>query len=79
MWSVTVRHFAQLRELRGCDQERVEFQPGTTMADLYAQIFASTAGEHLPVGYALAHEIVGGNTPLVDGAEVAFLPPVGGG
>ena len=79
MQSVTVRHFAQLREQRGCDQEEVAFEPGLTMGELYAQLFADTPLSSLPVGYAMAHEVVGPDSTLVDGAEVAFLPPVGGG
>ncbi len=79
MRTVTVRHFAQLREQRGCEHEQVVFEPGTTMGQLYTHMFAHTPLADLPVGYALAHEVVGPQTLLVDGAEVAFLPPVGGG
>ena len=79
MRTVTVKHFAQLREARGCSQEQVTVEPGTTLAQLFMRLFQETPLETLPVGYAQDHEVVGPDTPLVDGAEVAFLPPVGGG
>lgn len=76
---VCVRHFAVLRERRGCDEERVEVQPGETVEALYARLFPGGAGGRLPVAFAVDHAYVRGDTPLHDGAEVAFIPPLGGG
>jgi len=74
-----VRHFAVLRERRGCDEEQVEVQAGETVAALYARLFPPGPDGALPVAFAVDHAYVAGDTPLHDGAEVAFIPPLGGG
>lgn len=68
--------FAQLREGRAAERESVAFTPGTTLAQLYATLCPPA---RLPVAFAQNGERVSGETPLVEGAEVVFLPPVGGG
>lgn len=79
MATVTVRYFAVLREQRGRSEERVEVPEGTTLAQLYARLFPPGPAGVLPVAFArnLAYEP--GDTPIADGDEVAFIPPVGGG
>ena len=76
MGSVTVRYFAVLREKRGTDEEAVALREGETVAALYARLFAEP---RVPVAFARNHARVGADEPLVDGDEVAFLPPLGGG
>ena len=79
MPKVCVRHFAMLREHRGQDTETVEVAQGTTASQLFAQLFGEGPVAGLPVAFAVNHERVSGDTPLMDSDEVAFLPPVGGG
>jgi molybdopterin converting factor small subunit len=76
---VRVRHFAVLRERRGCDEETVSVAPGETAAQLYARLFPPGPAGAMPVAFAVDHAYVKGDTPLHDGAEVAFIPPLGGG
>lgn len=77
---VEVLYFASLRDAAGCAQESVQ----TRAADA-AALYAELRARH---GFALAPErlraaldgaFVCWSTPLRDGAEVAFLPPVSGG
>lgn len=77
--AVTVRYFAVLRERRGLDEERVDLRPGETVGGLYARLFPAAGGARLPVGYAVNRALVGADTALQVGDEVAFLPPLGGG
>jgi molybdopterin converting factor small subunit len=79
MAAVTVRYFAVLRERRGVDEERVDTLPGETVEALYLRLFPPGAEGALPVAYAVGQERVPARTELPDGAEVAFLPPLGGG
>ena len=77
--AVTVRYFAVLRERRGRDEERVPLAAGDTVGGLYARLFPPVDGARLPVGFAVNRALVGADTPLQAGDEVAFLPPLGGG
>ena len=77
MANVTVRYFATLREHRGCAEEQIAFSEPVTVGELFARIFADTAVPR--VAYARNRDLVSPDTPLADGDEVAFLPPVGGG
>jgi len=76
---VTVRYFAVLRERRGCDEERVPVAAGTTVAALYAELFPVGPQGRLPVLFAVDQAYVRADTVLREGAEVAFIPPLGGG
>ena len=76
---MTVRYFAVLRERRGVDEERVELRSGETVSGLYARLFPAAGGARLPVGFAVNRALVGAETVLQAGDEVAFLPPLGGG
>lgn len=73
---VTLLYFAVLRERRGTSTEVVELPAGTTAATAFDHLFP---GLGLPVAYAVNQEMVPGSTPLADGDELAFLPPLGGG
>lgn len=76
---VRVRYFAVLRERLGCDEELVSIAPGETVAALYTRLFPPGPEGALPVAFAVDHAYVRGDAPLDDGAEVAFIPPLGGG
>ncbi|MCO4773584.1 MAG: molybdenum cofactor biosynthesis protein MoaE [Deltaproteobacteria bacterium] len=80
--SVVVRFFAVLRERSGADEATVELQPNETVSQLYARLFPDLvdhAGVRLPVMYAVNQAYVEADEALVDGDEVAFIPPLGGG
>ncbi|RME21561.1 MAG: MoaD/ThiS family protein [Deltaproteobacteria bacterium] len=78
-FAVTVRFFAMLRERRGRDAERVEVPEGTTVGQLHQRLFAGQPELSMPVLYAVDQAYVPASTPLQDGCEVAFIPPLGGG
>lgn len=80
---INVLFFAQVRELVGCDSLQVE----PVYADV-EQLRAALAGRGgrwalaLETGKLLAavnQTLTGFETPLADGDEVAFFPPVTGG
>ena len=73
---ITLRTFAQLREQRGVAKEDVLIPEGTTALEAYASLFAEP---RVPVGFAVNHELVRGEVVLVEGDELALIPPVGGG
>ena len=79
MIEVTVLLFAVLRERRGASRELRQVAPGTTAAQLYAQLFPPGPRGLLPVAFVVDGERVTGSTPLSDGCELALLPPLGGG
>ncbi|MCP4806998.1 MAG: MoaD/ThiS family protein [Proteobacteria bacterium] len=79
MPTVTVRYFAQLREQRGCNDEVVAIPDGSNVAQAYAHLFPPSPEGALPVGYAVNHELVRPTHVLVEGDELALIPPVGGG
>ena len=77
--SVTVRYFASLREAAGVASE--DLPPPASLAALYDAL----RQRH---GFALARDrlrvavdgaFVDWDTPVADGAEVVFIPPVSGG
>ncbi len=76
---VTVRHFAMLREIRGQASETVEVEPGITLERLYQQLFPPGPGGAIPVAYTRNRAWSKGGDVVVDGDEIAFLPPLGGG
>ncbi len=73
---VTLRLFATLRERRGTDAEVVEVPEGTTAAALYASLFPAP---RVPVGFAINLQHCRSDQVLLDGDELALLPPLGGG
>jgi molybdopterin synthase sulfur carrier subunit len=81
-----LRFFASLREDLGLSGESIAAPlEGKTIADLrnyliqrgnpWAEVLASGK----VIRCALNQEMVSDSTPLVEGAEVAFFPPVTGG
>ena len=73
---IRVLYFAALREQRGCAEEQLVVEDGTTIGALYDSLFPDST---LPVAYALDQRRVPAETRLHEHAEVAFLPPLGGG
>lgn len=78
MLTITLRHFAAMREQRGTPTEQVEVPAGTTLSALYASLFGTPSGP-LPVACMRNRVASPPDTVLADGDEVAFLPPFGGG
>ena len=81
---LTIRYFAALREALG-SHETLELAEGATVADVRAALVARSrqhadllAGQR-PVRCALNQTMAAENAPVMDGAEVAFFPPVTGG
>ena len=81
---VTVRYFASIREAIGLAQEQRETTAATLAAlrdelialgGAYAQSLARGKAVRLALNQVMCDE----DTALVDGAEVAFFPPVTGG
>ena len=82
--AIRVRYFASLREALG-PQEAVDWAAGTTLGSLRDTLIAR-GGRHAAVlargravRCALNQVMADEATPLADGAEVAFFPPVTGG
>ncbi|MFK7927785.1 MAG: MoaD/ThiS family protein [Myxococcota bacterium] len=77
MITVTVRHFAAMREARGCSEESVEIAKGSTIAQVYASLFDGQAAG--PVAFLRNRSQVQADQIVENGDELAFLPPFGGG
>jgi molybdopterin synthase catalytic subunit len=79
---VKVLFFGITHDLTGCAQEQVELAEGENLEALRRQ-YERRFPKLLTVGNALIlavnQEIADGCTPLHDGDEVAFMPPVSGG
>ena len=81
---VNVRYFASIREAIGTSQERVETS-GRTLSDLRAELlgrggaYAECLAPGRALRMALNQVMADDDASLVDGAEVAFFPPVTGG
>jgi molybdopterin synthase catalytic subunit/molybdopterin converting factor small subunit len=72
---VTVRLFAGLRELAG--RSSLELADVGSVADVWARL--GLGAEPPGLLYAVNREYVEADQPLVDGDEVALIPPVSGG
>jgi molybdopterin synthase sulfur carrier subunit len=81
---LTVKYFASIREAIGSGQEPMDTSAATVQAlrdELVARggAYASSLAPGRAVRVALNQVMVDAQTALVDGAEVAFFPPVTGG
>ncbi|MBU3624703.1 molybdopterin converting factor subunit 1 [Polynucleobacter sp. JS-Safj-400b-B2] len=81
-----LRFFASLREALGVSQETITIPASVkTIADLRSYLiergnpWAEVLAEGRVLRCALQQHMVDASTPLQDGAEVAFFPPVTGG
>lgn len=80
MARVQLRYYALLREQAGRQAETVE-TAAPTPAALYAEL-AARHGFHLPqaqLRVAVNAAFADWSSPLADGDEVVFIPPVAGG
>ena len=77
--SITVLYFAALRDAAGCASEELALP--ADLPGLYAELRArhGFAFESRALRVAVDGEFRDWRYPLVDGAEVAFIPPVSGG
>ncbi len=79
--TVTVRLFASYAEILGKSQMELTIPDGSTVADVVRSVNGMPGGTALPpaplvaVNYAYAPS----SRALVDGDEVAIIPPVAGG
>jgi molybdopterin converting factor subunit 1 len=79
---VRVLYFASFRDAAGREEERRQLLEGSLLADLWADLsrsFPHFARFPAMPPAAVNREYAQPNTPLADGDEVAFLPPVAGG
>jgi molybdopterin synthase sulfur carrier subunit len=81
-----LRYFASIRETLGLDQEAIELPVTVRTVDdllthlrLRGTIWDEVLGEGKVLRCALNHQMVNSSAELIDGAEVAFFPPVTGG
>ena len=79
---VRVQVFARLRELAGRSEWTCEVPAGATIADVWQRAAAdhpSLAPFERAVSCARNAEFARRSTPVAEGDEIAFLPPVSGG
>lgn len=82
---IRVLYFARLRERLGVGSEELEPTGVADMASVIGQlrqrggIWAETLGEGHGLMMAVNQELARPETPVADGDEVAFFPPVTGG
>jgi molybdopterin converting factor subunit 1 len=79
---VTVRYFAGHRDITGQSEERLELEPGATVATVWELLvarYARLSGYSGRLLYAVNQEFATLATELHHGDEVAFIPPVSGG
>ncbi|MBI5609604.1 MAG: molybdenum cofactor biosynthesis protein MoaE [Deltaproteobacteria bacterium] len=80
--TLTLRHFAAARDLAGTDSEQLEWQDGTTVAQL-RKILAKRGGkwQHLArhSRFARDDEFLFEAEELYSGEEILVLPPAAGG
>ena len=76
--SIQVKFFASLRERMGCENVRIESGDICTAGDAWA---AASQGQAMPGNTLIAvnMEYADADTPVKDGDEVGFFPPVTGG
>ena len=84
--TITLRYFASVREAVGMGQENFELPAGVATVGAVRAAVAARGGVWLDAlgpdrAVRMAHQQVmcGPETPVEDGAEVAFFPPVTGG
>lgn len=75
--SITVRFFAGLRERLGTEREELDASAVATVADAWTTITAEPLTDNVLA--AVNQEYAGTDSPVRDGDEVAFFPPVTGG
>ncbi len=84
MTQVNVKYFASIREALGTGGEAMETLASTVSGlrdELIARggVYAESLARGKAVRVAINQTLAVESAPLVDGAEVAFFPPVTGG
>lgn len=77
-----VLFFGQLREIAGFAEEEPEFRDGATLEELfshYSARFSALGNFRGSLAASVNQQFAPWHTPLSDGDEIAFLPPVSGG
>lgn len=84
--NIQLRFFASVREALGRSQESIVLPPevqtvGDVLTFLRARggIWAETLADGRAMRMAYNQQMTGPETPIADGGEVAFFPPVTGG
>ncbi|HXG58049.1 MAG TPA: molybdopterin converting factor subunit 1 [Thermoanaerobaculia bacterium] len=79
---VSLLFFAVLRDIAGRDRDELDLPDGARPRDVWEQLRARyrELGDYRePPMTAVNEEYVPPDTPLRDGDELAFIPPVAGG
>jgi len=83
---INVKYFAALREAVGTGQEQLDLPPEATTVGAVRELLRARGGAwaealapERAVRMACQQVMCDGETPVPDGAEVAFFPPVTGG
>ena len=81
---VTVKYFANLKQMAGKDEDQFDIKEGTTLAQLSDMIEQSVPqlGKMIrdkKVMISLNYDVVPLDTVVKDGDEIALLPPFSGG
>jgi molybdopterin converting factor subunit 1 len=79
---VTVRLFARLRDITGASELARDIAPGSTIGSVWRQLaseYPALEAYERSISSAVNADYARMDTPLSDGDEVAFLPPVSGG
>ena len=79
---VRVRLFASLREAAGVAEAALELAPGSTAEDAWRQLAGlhpSLAERRASLAASVNRRYAPFETPLADGDELVFIPPVSGG
>ena len=81
-----LRYFASIRESLGLEEEAIDLPVSVRTIDdlrshlrLRGGIWSEVLADGKVLRCALNHQMVNASTELVEGAEVAFFPPVTGG
>lgn len=74
---ITVKYFASLREAMGRPEERLDAAQLRVVEDVWRKVAGD--GPLEDVLCAVNREYARSDTPVSDGDEVAFFPPVTGG
>jgi molybdopterin converting factor subunit 1 len=79
---VRIRYFAGLREATGMEGETLDLPDGATadaVRALLGERYSTLTRLLPPCAVAVNRVYVGVDTPLREGDEVVFIPPLGGG
>ena len=79
---IRIRYFASLREAAGLAEEALELPDGATVAQARSLLTERRPplAKLLPAcAAAVNRSYVQAEAPLSEGAELAFIPPLGGG